>query len=96
MRELGELERISVIRRSYKDPLNYSMFLLCCVFCLILLIVAKHIYFEKSKKASRKDSEEGSRTEEIENGGGIRLHPINFLYLFFSLFIFLSKVFNYS
>ena len=67
------------------------MFLLCCVFCLILLIVVKHIFSGNFKKASKKYSEERSRTEEIENGGGIRLCLINFLYLFFSLFIFLSK-----
>ena len=69
------------------------MFLLRCVFCLILLIVVKHIYFGNSKKASRKDSEERSRTEEIENGEGIRLRLINFYICFCPfLFFYLNKI----
>lgn len=69
------------------------MFLLRCVFCLILLIVVKHIYFRNFKKASRKDSEERSRTEETENGEGIRLRLTNF-YICFSpfLFFYLNKI----
>ena len=63
------------------------------LFCIVyffkfFFIVVKRICSGNFEKDLRKNSEEDSRTEGMEKGGGLRLHLINFLFLFFSFIDF--------
>lgn len=63
--------------------------LFCIVyFFKIFFIVVKRICSGNFEKDLRKNSEEDSRTEGMEKGGGLRLYLIKFLFLFFSFIAF--------
>lgn len=63
-------------------------FFVLCIFLNFFFIVVKRICSGNFEKDLRKNSEEDSRTEGMEKGGGLRLYLIKFLFLFFSFIAF--------